>query len=74
LTDRGGTGSLFPVPAEEELSENLQKLFAKARSVLGFVPNVFRVYAFRPERLSAWFAHYRHCTSRRPTSAPPIAR
>ena len=32
---------------------------AKARERLGFVPNVFRVYAFRPERLSAWFAHYR---------------
>jgi uncharacterized peroxidase-related enzyme len=31
----------------------------KAREQLGFVPNVFRVYAFRPERLSAWFAHYR---------------
>jgi uncharacterized peroxidase-related enzyme len=59
LTDRGGTGSLFRVPAEEELPENLQKLFARARGVLGFVPNVFRVYAFRPQRLSAWFAHYR---------------
>jgi uncharacterized peroxidase-related enzyme len=59
LTDRSGTGSLFPVPAETELPENLQKLFAKARSALGFVPNVFRVYAFRPERMSAWFAHYR---------------
>jgi uncharacterized peroxidase-related enzyme len=23
------------------------------------VPNVFRVYSFRPDRLSAWFAHYR---------------
>ena len=23
------------------------------------MPNVFRVYAFRPQRLSAWFAHYR---------------
>jgi len=32
---------------------------AKARERLGFVPNVFRVYAFRPERLSAWFAHFR---------------
>jgi uncharacterized peroxidase-related enzyme len=23
------------------------------------VPNVFRAYSFRPERLSAWFEHYR---------------
>jgi len=55
----GSTGSLFPVPGEDELPEGLAKLFAKARERLGFVPNVFRVYAFRPERLSAWFAHFR---------------
>jgi uncharacterized peroxidase-related enzyme len=53
------TGSLFDVPPEEELPEGLRKLFARARENLGFVPNVFRVYSFRPERLSAWFAHYR---------------
>ena len=53
------TGSWFPVPADEEVPDGLRKLFAKARERIGFVPNVFRVYAFRPERLSAWFAHYR---------------
>jgi uncharacterized peroxidase-related enzyme len=53
------TGSWFPVPREEDLPSGLKGLFAKARERLGFVPNVFRVYAFRPERLSAWFAHYR---------------
>ncbi len=53
------TGSLFDVPEEAELPEGLRKLFAKARERLGFVPNVFRVYSYRPERLSAWFAHYR---------------
>jgi uncharacterized peroxidase-related enzyme len=51
--------SWFPVPDETELPENIQKLFAKARERIGFVPNVFRVYSFRPERLSAWFAHYK---------------
>jgi uncharacterized peroxidase-related enzyme len=50
---------LFPVPEESELPERLQGLFAKAREQLGFVPNVFRAYAFRPERLSAWFEHFR---------------
>jgi uncharacterized peroxidase-related enzyme len=55
----GGTGSWFPVPDEAELPSGLQGLFAKARERLGFVPNVFRVYAFRPERLSAWFSHFR---------------
>jgi uncharacterized peroxidase-related enzyme len=53
------TGSWFPVPREQDLPSGLQGLFAKARERLGFVPNVFRAYAFRPERLSAWFAHYR---------------
>ena len=53
------TGSWFPVVAEAELPDGLRGLFAKARERIGFVPNVFRVYAFRPERLSAWFAHYR---------------
>jgi uncharacterized peroxidase-related enzyme len=53
------TGSWFPVPDESDLPPGLRGLFGKARERLGFVPNVFRVYAFRPERLSAWFAHYR---------------
>jgi uncharacterized peroxidase-related enzyme len=56
---KAATGSHFDVPDEAELPEGLQKLFAKARERLGFVPNVFRVYSYRPERLSAWFAHYR---------------
>jgi uncharacterized peroxidase-related enzyme len=56
---RAETGSHFEVPDEAELPEGLRKLFAKARERLGFVPNVFRVYSYRPERLSAWFAHYR---------------
>jgi uncharacterized peroxidase-related enzyme len=53
------TGSWFPVPDERDLPGDLQRLFVKARERLGFVPNVFRVYAFRPARLSAWFAHFR---------------
>jgi uncharacterized peroxidase-related enzyme len=53
------TGSWFPVPDEQQLPSDLQRLFAKARERLGFVPNVFRVYSYRPQRLSAWFAHYR---------------
>jgi uncharacterized peroxidase-related enzyme len=51
--------SWFPVPDEETLPDNLRGLFMKARQRLGFVPNVFQVMSFRPERLSAWFAHYK---------------
>ena len=53
------TGSFFPVPQEAELPERLRSLFGRARAALGFVPNVFRVYSFRPERLSAWFSHFK---------------
>ena len=49
----------FSIPDERELPDRLQGLFAKARETIGFVPNVFRSYSYRPERLSAWFAHYR---------------
>jgi uncharacterized peroxidase-related enzyme len=59
---RKGTGvpiSWFPIPEESELPDDLQGLFRKAREMIGFVPNVFRAYSYRPERLSAWFAHYR---------------
>lgn len=59
MSDGDDTGSWFPVPDERTLPDGLQRLFAKARERLGFVPNVFRVYAYRPERLSAWFAHFR---------------
>lgn len=59
ITDDGDTGSWFPVPAEAQLPDDLRGLFTKARERLGFVPNVFRVYSFRPRRLSAWFSHFR---------------
>jgi len=49
--------SWFPVPEESELPDDLRGLFAKARERIGFVPNVFRAYSFRPERLRAWFNH-----------------
>jgi uncharacterized peroxidase-related enzyme len=51
--------SWYPVPDEADLPEDLRKLFAKARERIGFVPNVFRAYAWRPERLRAWFTHFR---------------
>lgn len=52
----------FPVPEIAELPRGLQSLFSKAEQELGFVPNVFRGYARRPERFSAWFAQYRQLT------------
>ena len=51
--------SWFPLPSEDQLPDSLRGLFMKAKEKLGFVPNVFRAYSFRPERFSAWFAHYK---------------
>ena len=51
--------SWFPVLTDEELDEPERKLFAKATEVIGFVPNVFRAYAWRPERFRAWFGHFK---------------
>jgi uncharacterized peroxidase-related enzyme len=53
------TGSWFAVPDETDLPDDLRSLFAKARERIGFVPNVFQVYAFRPDRLRTWFAHFK---------------
>lgn len=51
--------SWYPVPEREELPEDLAKLFAKAEANLGFVPNVFQAFAFRPDRMRAWFGHFK---------------
>lgn len=51
--------SWFPVPPERDLPEDVRGLFGKAREKLGFVPNVFVTYSFRPERLRTWFAHFK---------------
>jgi uncharacterized peroxidase-related enzyme len=48
----------FTVPDESTLPDRIRSLFAKARERLGFLPNVFANYSVRPERFSAWFAHY----------------
>lgn len=51
--------SWYPVPNDEDLPEDLAKLFAKAQSAIGFVPNVFRAMSFRPDHMRAWFSHFR---------------
>jgi len=51
--------SWYPVPDDEDLPEDIAKLFAKASSVLGFVPNVFRAFAYRPDHFRSWFSHFK---------------
>ena len=59
MSEDAPTGSWFPVPDDSELPDDLRGLFGAARTRLGFVPNVFRVWAFRSERARAWFAYFR---------------
>ena len=51
--------SWYPVPDRDELPDDVAKLFAKAESVLGFVPNVFQTFAYRVDHFRAWFSHFK---------------
>ncbi len=50
--------SWFPVTSDDQLPAEVRALVERARERVGFVPNVFRAYAWRPERLIKWRAHY----------------
>jgi uncharacterized peroxidase-related enzyme len=51
--------SWFPVLMEEEQSPEVRSLCERARANTGSVPNVFRCFAWRPERFLKWFTHFR---------------
>ena len=63
---RHGSHLLVPRPRRGRPPARAAGPVPQGAREIGFVPNVFRTYAFRPERLSAWFAHFRCCTRRRP--------
>ncbi|MCA9824635.1 MAG: peroxidase-related enzyme [Dehalococcoidia bacterium] len=50
--------SWFPVAEFEDLSPEVQALFSGLTEKLGFVPNVFRAYAWRGPRFDKWRAHF----------------
>jgi len=49
--------SRFGEPSEHELPDDIGEVYTNNREKLGFVPNVFRAYARRPEHFRA-FLHY----------------
>ena len=49
--------SWFPIAPETELTDYQRQKFETATERLGFVPNVFRAFAWRPERFAKWRAH-----------------
>ena len=49
--------SWFPIAPETDLTDYQRQKFETATERLGFVPNVFRACAWRPERFAKWRAH-----------------
>ncbi|MDQ2991786.1 MAG: peroxidase-related enzyme [Candidatus Eremiobacteraeota bacterium] len=50
--------SRFGEPAVAALPADIADVYAKSREKLGFVPNVFRAYARRPEHFRAFMAYH----------------
>ena len=50
--------SRFGEPLESELPADITEIYEKSREKLGFVPNVFRAYARRPEHFRAFMAYH----------------
>jgi uncharacterized peroxidase-related enzyme len=46
------------VPSDDELPPEIHALWQPSLEKLGFVPNVLRLYALRPDNLLAWNAWY----------------
>ena len=49
--------SRFGEPVERDLPDDVREIYERNRAKIGFVPNVFRAYAQRPEHFRA-FMHY----------------
>jgi len=54
----GNAVSRFGEPAEGDLPPDIAEIYEKNREKLGFVPNVFRAYARRPEHFRAFMAYH----------------
>ena len=52
----------LPPAGEEPADPDVASLFGRARERLGFIPNVFKVYAARPEHFKKWRPHFNEVT------------
>ena len=50
--------SRFPVPAFEDLPQDIQQRIVEVQEKAGFVPNIFLTLARRPEEFRAFFAYH----------------
>lgn len=56
--NRASPASRFGEPAEADLPADIRDVYETNRAKLGFVPNVFRAYARRPEHFRAFMAYH----------------
>ena len=50
--------SRFPVPDPAGLPDDIRQVIEQNAAKAGFVPNVFRAYAWKPEHFRAFFHYY----------------
>lgn len=50
--------SWFPIAPRESLEPETRALFDQLEQKLGFIPNVFRAFAWRQSRFNKWRAHF----------------
>ncbi len=60
MTKKSESISWLPLPNENDLPEDVQTLFSKAKHALGEVPNVFRAFTVAPKHFMKWFKYYDH--------------
>lgn len=59
-TKEAGPLSWLRIPDERLIPDSVKALWAKAEEKLGFVPNIMRFFALRPEHLLRWWDYYDH--------------
>jgi uncharacterized peroxidase-related enzyme len=52
----------LPMAEGEPDDPDVRSLFQRAREKLGFIPNVFKVFAARPEHFKKWRVHFNEVT------------
>ena len=58
MIDRPSLASRFGEPSEPELPADIREVYETSQAKIGFVPNVFRAYAKRPEHFRAFMAYH----------------
>ena len=54
--------SRFPVPALSDMPADIRDRLLAVQEKSGFIPNVFKVFAARPEHFKKWRAHFNEVT------------